>query len=121
MLLLIMMMISSLIIILSNAIVSAEDVVCSGNFYFRATEVDKPDIYFPPSNITCDIINGTLSFSGYSSKYLSYIPTSMKSIKVINGYYSITGSQQYPQFNNNNEVNYKMLDKNIYKDVCNLK
>lgn len=81
-----------------------QDVICSGDYYFKVKSNGKIDSYLPPSDTVCSIIDGSLTIEGYSSLYELSVPVSIKSIKTINGALYLRSLSEYPLFLNTTDT-----------------
>lgn len=79
-------------------------IVCTGDFHFLAWRficgIDALDMKFPPPDVFCDIINGSLTIEAYEPKFDSFIPNSMRSVKTITGKLELIRVAGYPSFLN---------------------
>lgn len=95
-----------------------EDIICIGNYFFKVYYDGTIDSLFPPSDVVCDIINGTLLLDRYSSLYEGSIPKSIKSIKKIDGTLNLLYLDEYPLFLDSiKEVETLQLYGNTYDNV----
>lgn len=80
--------------------VLAANIICSGDYYFQKDDDGNIKMSFPPFDIVCDSINGSLTIKGYDSSQSDYIPRSIRSIKSVNGTLLLQNANGYPSFLN---------------------